>query len=109
MNHDPTHDHPTIDELRAVAQPPEHIARYNAEHWAGALYLRHISIYVTRLLLPTGITANGVTWLMIVIGLLGASAPRASAATGRAPPPRSGREQKESQHQARRHRMRRAR
>ncbi|MEO6996456.1 MAG: CDP-alcohol phosphatidyltransferase family protein [Terracoccus sp.] len=72
--HDPTDNRPTIDELRAVAQPPEHIARYNAEHWAGSLYLRHLSIYVTRLLLPTGITANGVTGLMIGCGLFGAAA-----------------------------------
>lgn len=74
MAHDPTDNRPGIDQLRAVAQPPEHIARYNAEHWAGSLYLRHVSIYVTRLLLPTGISANGVTGLMIACGLLGASA-----------------------------------
>lgn len=72
--HDPADNRPTIEQLRAVAQPPEHIARYNAEHWAGALYLRHLSIHLTRLLLPTGITANGVTWLMIGIGLAGAAA-----------------------------------
>ncbi|GGN03993.1 transferase [Terrabacter tumescens] len=72
MNHDPTDDHPTIAELKAVAQPPEHIARYNAEHWAGALYLRHLSIHATRVLLPTRITPNGVTWLMIVVGVCGA-------------------------------------
>ncbi|MGW5239951.1 CDP-alcohol phosphatidyltransferase family protein [Monashia sp. NPDC004114] len=74
LNHDPTDDHPTLEELRSVAQPPEHIARYNAEHWAGALYIRHLSVYVTRWLLPTHITPNGVTWLMIVVGLLGAFA-----------------------------------
>ncbi len=72
--HDPTDDHPTLDQLRAVVQPPEHIARYNAEHWAGALYLRHLSLYVTRALLPTGVTANGVTWLMTVVGVAGALA-----------------------------------
>ncbi|MDN5794474.1 MAG: CDP-alcohol phosphatidyltransferase family protein [Intrasporangium sp.] len=74
MTHDPTDDRPTLATLRSVAQPPEHIARYNAEHWAGALYIRHLSIYVTRLLLPTHITPNGVTWLMIVVGVLGALA-----------------------------------
>ncbi|MBB2985461.1 CDP-alcohol phosphatidyltransferase family protein [Terracoccus luteus] len=72
--HDPTDDRPTLAQLKAVVQPPEHIARYNAEHWAGALYLRHLSIHLTRLLLPTGISANGVTTLMIVIGLGGAVA-----------------------------------
>lgn len=57
-----------------MAQPPEHIARYNAEHWAGALYIRHLSIYATRAMLPTRITPNGVTWLMIAVGVLGAFA-----------------------------------
>ncbi|HET7800460.1 MAG TPA: CDP-alcohol phosphatidyltransferase family protein [Humibacillus xanthopallidus] len=74
MTHDPTNDRPSIAELKAVAQPPEHIARYNAEHWAGALYIRHLSIYATRALLPTHITPNGVTWLMILVGVLGAFA-----------------------------------
>lgn len=74
MTHDPSDDRPSLAELRRVAQPPEHIARYNAEHWAGALYIRHLSIHVTRVLLPTRITPNGVTWLMIVVGVLGALA-----------------------------------
>ena len=59
---------PTLDELRAVAQPPHVRARKNAEHWTAELYLRHISIYLTALLVRTPITANGVTWLMIVSG-----------------------------------------
>ena len=74
LAHDPTDNRPTMAQLRAVAQPPEHIARYNAEHWAGALYIRHLSLYATRALLPTGITPNGVTWLMIAVGVLGALA-----------------------------------
>jgi phosphatidylglycerophosphate synthase len=74
LTHDPSDDRPTLAQLRAVAQPPEHIARYNAEHWAGALYIRHLSIHATRALLPTHITPNGVTWLMIVVGVLGAFA-----------------------------------
>ncbi len=74
MTHDPADDRPSIAQLRAVAQPPEHIARYNAEHWAGALYIRHLSIYATRALLPTRISPNGVTWLMIAVGVLGAAA-----------------------------------
>ena len=72
--HDPSDNHPTLAELRAVAQPPEHIARYNAEHWAGALYIRHLSVHATRAMLPTGISPNGVTWLMIAVGVLGAFA-----------------------------------
>ncbi len=71
--HDPRDDHPSLSDLRAVAQPREHIARYNAEHWAGALYIRHLSVHATRALLPTGITPNGVTWLMILVGVCGAA------------------------------------
>jgi phosphatidylglycerophosphate synthase len=74
VTHDPSDDRPTLKQLRAVAQPPEHIARYNAEHWAGALYIRHLSIHATRALLPTHISPNGVTWLMILVGVLGAFA-----------------------------------
>jgi phosphatidylglycerophosphate synthase len=73
-SHDPSDLRPTLAELRAVAQPPEHIARYNSEHWAGALYLRHLSIHATRALLPTGISPNGVTWLMVAVGVGGAAA-----------------------------------
>ncbi len=35
--------------------------------------MRHASIYVTRLLLPTGISANALTWMMIVSGLAAAA------------------------------------
>jgi len=59
---------PTLEQLRAVCQPPEVRARRNAEHWTAELYLRHISIYLTAALLRTRITANGVTGLMILSG-----------------------------------------
>ncbi|MGZ2225015.1 CDP-alcohol phosphatidyltransferase family protein [Glutamicibacter nicotianae] len=59
---------PTLDQLRAVCQPPEVKARKNAEHWTAELYLRHISIYLTAVLVRTRITANGVTGLMILAG-----------------------------------------
>jgi phosphatidylglycerophosphate synthase len=63
----------SLAELRALAQPPAVMGRRNSEHWAGALYLRRMSIYVTRLLVPTGISANGVTGLMILTGVAGAA------------------------------------
>ena len=63
----------SMAELRALAQPPAVMGRRNSEHWAGSLYLRRMSIYVTRFLLPTGISANGVTWLMIGCGPIGAA------------------------------------
>ncbi|MGP5227063.1 CDP-alcohol phosphatidyltransferase family protein [Arthrobacter rhombi] len=59
---------PTLEELRAVCQPPEVRARRNAEHWTAELYLRHISIYLTALFVRTPISANGVTGLMILAG-----------------------------------------
>src|SRR4051794_9508952 len=65
--------HWTIAELREIAQPPAVMGRRNSEHWAGALYLRRMSIYVTRVLLQTGISANGVTWLMTLTGVVGAA------------------------------------
>lgn len=64
---------PSLAELRAKAQPQDVLARRNAEHWSGRLYLRHLSIHVTRLLVPTGISANGVTWLMALMGVAGAA------------------------------------
>ena len=60
---------PSIAELRAVCQPPSVTGRSNAEHWVADLYLRRISLYLTRLLLNTPITANGVTYLMIITGI----------------------------------------
>ena len=60
---------PTISELRSVCQPPSVTGRSNAEHWVADLYLRNLSPYLTRLLLKTPITANGVTYLMIITGI----------------------------------------
>ena len=58
---------PTIAELRAVVQP-QWVMERRAEHWTGTLYMRRLSIFVTWLLVRTGISANGVTWLMILVG-----------------------------------------
>ncbi len=60
---------PTIEQLRAVCQPPSVTGRSNAEHWVADLYLRKLSPYLTRLLLKTPMTANGVTYLMIITGI----------------------------------------
>jgi phosphatidylglycerophosphate synthase len=60
---------PTIDELRKVSQPQSILGRVSGEHWAGKLYQRHISIYLTRWLAPTRVSANGLTWLMLVMGI----------------------------------------
>jgi phosphatidylglycerophosphate synthase len=63
---------PTIAELRAATQPATIFARNSGEHWAGKLYVRRFSPYVTRALVPTRITPNAVTWGMIVVGALAA-------------------------------------
>ena len=63
---------PSIAELRAETQPDWLLARPNAEHWAGRLYMRRVSPYVTRIVLATPIPANAVTAAMIPAGLLAA-------------------------------------
>jgi phosphatidylglycerophosphate synthase len=61
---------PSIAELRTVCQPEDVLGRVNAEHWAGRLYMRRLSPYVTRVLLRWGLSADAVTWLMIGSGLV---------------------------------------
>jgi phosphatidylglycerophosphate synthase len=63
---------PSIAELRAATQPASLFARNSGEHWAGRLYVRRLSPYVTRVLLPTRVTPNAVTWAMILVGVLAA-------------------------------------
>lgn len=65
---------PTIAQLRDVCQPPAVRGRRNSEHWVADAYLRRLSPYLTRLLLRTPITANGVTWLMVATGAAAAFA-----------------------------------
>lgn len=65
---------PSVAELRAATQPPGLLDRNSGEHWAGRLYMRRLSPYLTRLLVPTPLTPNAVTWLMIVAGLAAALA-----------------------------------
>lgn len=60
---------PSVAELRAATQPPSIFERNSGEHWAGKLYVRRFSPYLTRLLVRTAITPNQVTWMMIVVGI----------------------------------------
>jgi phosphatidylglycerophosphate synthase len=57
-----------------VCQPESVTGRRSAEHWAGTLWGRRVSVYFTRLAVRTPITANQVTVAMIVIGLAGSAA-----------------------------------
>jgi phosphatidylglycerophosphate synthase len=59
---------PTVAQIREVGQPPAVRGRRNSEHWVADVYLRRISPYLTKILLKTPITANGVTWLMVATG-----------------------------------------
>jgi phosphatidylglycerophosphate synthase len=63
---------PSVAELRRVAQPAGTMERESGEHWAGSLYMRKVSPYLTWLLAKTPITPNQATGLMIVSGLVGA-------------------------------------
>ncbi|MET0819270.1 MAG: CDP-alcohol phosphatidyltransferase family protein, partial [Solirubrobacteraceae bacterium] len=64
---------PSLEALRGVAQPPSIFARNSGEHWAGRLYVRRYSIQLTRLLVPTRVTPNALTWLMLAVGLAAAA------------------------------------
>lgn len=59
---------PTIAQIREISQPVSVTGRSTSEHWIADLYLRRLSPYLTRIFLRTSISANGVTWLMIVTG-----------------------------------------
>lgn len=63
---------PTIAQLREITQPPVVTGRAAAEHWAGSLYLRKFSPYFTRVFIKASMSANAVTWLMILCGFLAA-------------------------------------
>ena len=61
-------------EFRAVVQPPGLLDRNSGEHWAGRLYVRRYSPYLTRAVADTPVTPNGLTYAMIACGLLAAAA-----------------------------------
>ncbi|GAA2133349.1 CDP-alcohol phosphatidyltransferase family protein [Kitasatospora kazusensis] len=66
---------PSIEELRAVIHPEGMLQRRSAEHWAGRWYMRSISLRITRVLSTmTVITPNGLTYLMMLTGILAGAA-----------------------------------
>jgi len=65
---------PSIAELRAVTQPESLLLRPGEEHWAGRLYMRRLSPYVTRIFVATPLSADAVTGLMLAAGILAALA-----------------------------------
>jgi phosphatidylglycerophosphate synthase len=60
---------PSIAELRAVSQPASITGRRSAEHWAGLLYMRKLSPFVTRGLVNAPVTPNQLTVAMMLVGL----------------------------------------
>lgn len=65
---------PSIDAMREVCQPPEIRRRKNAEHWTAGLFGRSFSIYLTRVAVWLGMSANAVTVIMILCGWAAATA-----------------------------------
>ena len=64
---------PPIEQVRLVGQPASVTGRFSGEQWAGRLYMRRASPYVTQRLATTRITPDGVTWAMMGCGLLAAA------------------------------------
>ncbi len=60
-------------EFRAVVQPPSVLGRSMHEHWAGLLYMRRLSPYLTRALVPTRISPDAVTIFMFLAGVAAAA------------------------------------
>jgi len=65
---------PEIAELRPVCQPPEITSRASSEHWVATVIGRRLSIYLTRVCVGLGLSANAVTGVMILLGWAAATA-----------------------------------
>ncbi|MYW06459.1 CDP-alcohol phosphatidyltransferase family protein [Streptomyces sp. SID3343] len=65
---------PTAAELRSVVHPEGLLDRRSGEHWAGRIYMRQISLQVTRRIVGTRVTPNGLTYLMILAGIAAGAA-----------------------------------
>src|SRR4051794_29342808 len=63
---------PGLAELRAVIHPEDVVADTRREHWMGRVYMRRVSIHLTRLLSTTRATPDGLTWAMVIAGLAAA-------------------------------------
>lgn len=63
---------PSVAELRAVIHPAHVVTDKRREHWMGRVYMRGVSIHLTRLLSTTRVTPDALTWGMVVAGLAAA-------------------------------------
>ncbi|MFJ5261617.1 CDP-alcohol phosphatidyltransferase family protein [Streptomyces sp. NPDC088387] len=65
---------PALEELRQVCQPQAKLASRNGEHWAGRLYMRRVSLRLTRHLVRTPVTPDQLTWTMVWCGIASGAA-----------------------------------
>ncbi|WP_159940404.1 MULTISPECIES: CDP-alcohol phosphatidyltransferase family protein [unclassified Nocardiopsis] len=61
---------PSVAEVRAGGQPPGIKERTNEEHWAGRLYMRDLSPYLSTVFVRLGVPPNPITYLMMASGVL---------------------------------------
>ncbi|WP_017570849.1 CDP-alcohol phosphatidyltransferase family protein [Nocardiopsis halotolerans] len=61
---------PSVAEVRAGGQPAGIKERTNEEHWAGRLYMRDLSPYLTAFFVRLGVPPNPITYLMMAFGVL---------------------------------------
>ncbi|MUL39725.1 CDP-alcohol phosphatidyltransferase family protein [Streptomonospora sp. PA3] len=61
---------PSIDEVRSGGQPEGIKERLNEEHWAGRLYMRDLSPYLSTAFVRLGVPPNPITYLMMSAGVL---------------------------------------
>ena len=61
---------PSVAEVRAGGQPEGIKERTNEEHWAGRLYMRDLSPYVSTVFVRLGVPPNPITYLMMACGVL---------------------------------------
>ncbi|MEU3985872.1 CDP-alcohol phosphatidyltransferase family protein [Streptomyces sp. NPDC026672] len=73
---------PVLEELREVCQPQAKLASRNGEHWAGRLYMRRLSLRLTRQLVRTPVTPDQLTWTMVVCGVAAGAALAVPGLTG---------------------------
>lgn len=62
---------PSIAEVRSGGQPAGIKERLNEEHWAGRLYMRDLSPYLSVVFVRLGVPPNPITYLMMATGVLG--------------------------------------
>ncbi|KOX20869.1 CDP-alcohol phosphatidyltransferase family protein [Nocardiopsis sp. NRRL B-16309] len=61
---------PSVAEVRAGGQPAGIKERVNEEHWAGRLYMRELSPYLSTFFVRLRVPPNPITYLMMAFGVL---------------------------------------